>query len=197
MLRRNLWHVFGIAIPVFALVVTGVAQVGVAQDHKDKPKAGAKDDKHDDKGDKKHDDKKEKDILETAAGAGHFKTFGELVKAADLESTLKGAGPYTVFAPTDEAFAKLPKGTLDDWKKPENKAKLKTVLLGHVVKGKMMAAEVQKAKTIKTEAGTELKVSEKDKKWMVDNATITKTDTAASNGVIHTIDMVLMSKEKE
>jgi uncharacterized surface protein with fasciclin (FAS1) repeats len=139
----------------------------------------------------------EKDIVDTAVGAGSFNTLVAAVKAAGLVDTLKGPGPFTVFAPTDEAFAKLPKGALDDLLKPENKAKLTAILTYHVVPGKMMAAEVVKMKKMKTVEGASIKVTVKGDKVMVDKANVVKTDVMASNGVIHVIDTVMMPPAKK
>ena len=116
------------------------------------------------------------------------------VKAAGLIETLKGTGPFTVFAPTDEAFAKLPAGTLDDLLKPENKAKLQGILTYHVVPGKVMAADVVKLKTAKTVQGQELAIKIEGETVTVDNAKVVKTDIACSNGVIHVIDTVVLPK---
>jgi uncharacterized surface protein with fasciclin (FAS1) repeats len=135
-----------------------------------------------------------RDIVDTAVAAGQFNTLAAALKAAGLVDTLKGAGPFTVFAPTDEAFAKLPKGTVEDLLKPENKAKLTAVLTYHVVPGKVMAADVVKVKDAKTVQGGSIKVNAAGGKVMVDNATVVKTDIAASNGVIHVIDTVVMPK---
>lgn len=135
-----------------------------------------------------------KDIVDTAVGAGQFKTLATALKAAGLVDTLKGAGPFTVFAPTDEAFAKLPKGTIEDLLKPENKAKLTAILTYHVVPGKVMAADVVKVKEAKTVQGGSIKVNAAGGKVMVDNSTVTKTDITASNGVIHVVDTVLMPR---
>ena len=130
------------------------------------------------------------DIVDTAVAAGNFKTLVVALKAADLVNTLKGKGPYTVFAPTDEAFAKIPKADLDALLK--DKAKLTAVLTYHVVSGKVMAANV-KAGKVKTVQGSELTVST-SMGVMVDKAKVVKTDIAADNGVIHVIDTVLMPK---
>jgi uncharacterized surface protein with fasciclin (FAS1) repeats len=111
-----------------------------------------------------------------------------------LVDTLKGKGPFTVFAPTDEAFAKLPAGALDNLLKPENKEKLKAVLLYHVVSGKVPAAKVMKMKSAKTVNGQEVTIMANDGKVMVNDATVVKADVMASNGVIHVIDTVLMPK---
>ena len=134
-----------------------------------------------------------KDIVDTAVGAGSFNTLVAAVKAAGLVETLKGKGPFTVFAPTDDAFKKLPPGTLEDLLKPENKEKLKGILTYHVVAGKVMAKDVVKMKSAKTVNGKPVTISMKDKDVMVDNAKVTKTDIACSNGVIHVIDWVRMT----
>jgi len=133
-----------------------------------------------------------KDILETAEGAGQFKTLLAAIKAADLEGTLRGPGPFTVFAPTDEAFAKLPAGTVDSLLKPENKAKLQAVLTYHVVSGKVPSSEATKLTSAKTVNGKELKLSATGGGLKVDNATVVKADIEASNGVIHVIDAVVL-----
>lgn len=138
----------------------------------------------------------DKDIVDTAVGAGSFNTLVAAVKAAGLVETLKGPGPFTVFAPTDEAFAKLPKGTLDDLLKPENKAKLTAILTYHVVPGKVMAADVVKLKKAKTVQGSNVKITLKGDKVKVDKANVVKTDVVASNGVIHVIDAVIMPPTK-
>lgn len=130
------------------------------------------------------------DIVETAVGAGSFKTLATALGAAGLVDTLKGKGPFTVFAPTDEAFAKIPKADLEAMLK--DKAKLKAVLTYHVVAGKVMAADV-KAGKVKTVQGSELTVSTSSG-VMVDNAKVIKTDIVADNGVIHVIDTVIMPK---
>ncbi len=140
---------------------------------------------------KSHD---KKDIVDTAVAAGSFNTLAKALTAAGLVETLKGKGPFTVFAPTDEAFAKLPAGTLDDLLKPENKEKLKGILTYHVVSGKVTATDVTKLKTAKTVNGQELKITVMDGTVMVDNAKVTKTDIMCSNGVIHVIDTVLLPK---
>lgn len=135
-----------------------------------------------------------KDIVDTAAGAGSFNTLVAAVKAAGLVETLKGPGPFTVFAPTDEAFAKLPAGTLDDLLKPENKQKLVAILTYHVVPGKVMAADVTRLKKAKTVQGQEIRIRANSDGVMVDNAKVVKTDIATSNGVIHVIDTVILPK---
>jgi uncharacterized surface protein with fasciclin (FAS1) repeats len=135
-----------------------------------------------------------KDIVDTAAGAGKFETLIAAAKAAGLVETLKGPGPYTVFAPTDEAFAKLPKGTVEDLLKPENKAKLAAILTYHVLPGKVMAADIAgKKANVKTVQGSDLAV-DATSGVKVNDATVTTADVAASNGVIHIIDTVVMPK---
>jgi len=132
------------------------------------------------------------DIVDTAVAAGSFNTLVAAVKAAGLVDTLKSAGPFTVFAPTDEAFAKLPPGTVDGLLK--DPAKLKKILLYHVVSGKVMAADVVKLKTAKTVEGGMVKIAVKDGKVMLNNANVVKTDIGTDNGVIHVIDTVIMPK---
>ena len=134
----------------------------------------------------------EKDIVDTAAGAGSFSTLVAAVKAAGLVETLKGEGPFTVFAPTDEAFAKLPKGTVDSLLKPENKDKLIAILSYHVVPGKVMAADVVKLSEAKTVQGSEVDITVNAGGVKVDNANVIKTDINCSNGVIHVIDAVIL-----
>lgn len=136
----------------------------------------------------------DKDIVDTAVAAGSFKTLAKALKAADLVETLKGAGPFTVFAPTDEAFAKLPAGTLDALLKPENKSKLQRILTGHVVAGKVMAADVVKISSAKAVSGDTLTIASRDGGVTVDGAKVVKTDIAATNGVIHVIDSVILPK---
>ena len=137
---------------------------------------------------------KSKDIVDTAVDAGNFKTLAAALKAADLVDTLKGDGPFTVFAPTDAAFAKLPKGTVENLLKPENKAKLVLILTYHVVPGQLMAADIVKLSSAKTVQGSEVKITVNDKKVMVDNANVTLADIKCSNGVIHVIDAVIVPK---
>lgn len=132
-----------------------------------------------------------KDIVQTAIAAGQFKTLVKAVEAAGLAETLSGKGPFTVFAPTDEAFAKLPEGALEGLLK--NPKALKGVLLSHVVPGKVMAADVAKLKAAKTALGQSVTI-DTSKDVRVDNAKVVKTDIAASNGVIHVIDAVIMPK---
>jgi len=133
-----------------------------------------------------------KDIVDTAVSAGQFNTLATALKAAGLVDTLKGPGPFTVFAPTDAAFAKIPKADLDALLK--DKAKLAAVLTYHVVPGKVMAKDV-KPGAVKTVEGDSFMVRVDGGKVMVDNATVTKTDIAADNGVIHVIDTVILPKE--
>ena len=135
-----------------------------------------------------------KDIVDTAVGAGKFTTLVAAVKAAGLVDTLKGPGPFTVFAPTDDAFAKLPKGTVEDLLKPENKAKLVKILTYHVLPSKVMAADITgKKMSVKTVQGSEVAV-DASSGVKVDGATVVIADVAASNGVIHAIDSVIMPK---
>ena len=134
----------------------------------------------------------EKDIVDTAVAAGNFKTLAKLLTDAGLVSTLKGPGPFTVFAPTDEAFAKVPKATLDAL--AADKAKLTAVLTYHVVPGKVMAADVVKLKDAKTVQGQSVKISTMGNTVMIDNAHVVKADIVATNGVIHVIDSVILPK---
>lgn len=134
----------------------------------------------------------EKDIVDTAVGAEGFETLVAAVKAAGLVDTLKGEGPFTVFAPTDEAFAKLPEGTVAELIKPENKDKLIAILTYHVVPGKVMANDVVKLDSAKTVNGEEVTIEVKDGKVMIDSATVIKADIECANGVIHVIDTVIL-----
>ena len=134
------------------------------------------------------------DIVDTAVSAGSFNTLVAAVKAAGLVDTLKGAGPFTVFAPTDEAFAKLPSGTVEDLLKPENKAKLQAILTYHVVSGRVMAKDVVKLQSAKTVNGQQVTVKASMGSVMVDNATVVRTDILTSTGVIHVIDSVILPK---
>ncbi len=135
-----------------------------------------------------------KDIVDTAAGAGNFTTLLTAAKAAGLVEMLKGDGPYTLFAPNDAAFAKLPAGTVESLLKPENKEKLAGILKYHVVPGKIMSADIKgKKMNVKTAEGEDLAVDATDG-VKVDNATVVTADVAASNGVIHIIDTVVMPK---
>jgi uncharacterized surface protein with fasciclin (FAS1) repeats len=135
-----------------------------------------------------------KDVVDTAVAAGGFDTLVVAIKAADLVETLKSEGPFTVFAPTDQAFAKLPSGTLEDLLKPENKQKLSSILTYHVVPGKVMASEVVNLSHAKTVNGQSLMIKTSHGTVMVDNAKVIKTDIDCSNGVIHVIDSVLLPK---
>lgn len=138
----------------------------------------------------------DKDIVDTAVAAGSFKTLAKALQAADLVDTLKGAGPFTVFAPTDAAFAKLPAGTLETLLKPENKAKLQRILTSHVVAGKVMAADVVKTNSAKAVSGETLAIVSRDGAVTVGGARVAKTDIGASNGVIHVIDSVIVPKDE-
>ena len=133
-----------------------------------------------------------KDIVDTAVEAGQFKTLAAALGAAGLVDTLKGSGPFTVLAPTDAAFAKLPAGTVENLLKPENKAKLTEILTYHVVDGNVMAADVVKLSEAKALNGMMVKVKVSGDTVMINDATVTSTDIAASNGVIHVIDTVLL-----
>lgn len=136
-----------------------------------------------------------KDIVDTAVAAGKFNTLVAAVKAAGLVDTLKGKGPFTVFAPTDEAFAKLPAGTVEKLLKPENKKMLTDILTYHVLSGKVMAADV-KTMEAKTVQGSSAAIKVADGKVTIDKANVVKTDIEASNGVIHVIDAVIMPAAK-
>ena len=133
-----------------------------------------------------------KDIVDTAVAAGDFKTLAAALQAAGLIDTLKGPGPFTVFAPTDEAFAKLPPGTVQDLLKPENRDKLVAILTYHVVPGKVMAKDIVKLHEAKTVNGKDVMIKTDGGKVTVDNADVTKTDIVCSNGVIHVIDSVIL-----
>ncbi|MDO6684064.1 MULTISPECIES: fasciclin domain-containing protein [unclassified Agarivorans] len=135
-----------------------------------------------------------KDIVDVAVENGSFTTLVAAVKAGGLVETLKGEGPFTVFAPTDEAFAKLPEGTVEMLLKPENKDKLVAVLTYHVVAGKVMAADVVNIDSATTVQGGMLAVSTSGEMVMINNANVVAADVKASNGVIHVIDTVLMPK---
>ena len=138
------------------------------------------------------------DIVETAVGAGNFKTLAAALGAAGLVDTLKGPGPFTVFAPTDEAFAKLPAGTVDTLLKPENKATLTAILTYHVVSGNVKAADVVKLKYAETVQGGDLKIKIVGSDvFLNDTIKVTKTDIIAKNGVIHVLDAVLASPPKD
>lgn len=137
-----------------------------------------------------------KDIVDTAVAAGSFKTLAAALQAAGLIETLKGKGPFTVFAPTDDAFAKLPAGTVADLLKPENKAKLTAILTYHVVPGAVMASTVvtMNGKEVKTVNGQMVKIGVNGSVVTVNGAKVTATDIKASNGVIHVIDTVILPK---
>ena len=136
----------------------------------------------------------DKTIVEVAAASDDFKTLVAAVKAADLVKTLSGEGPFTVFAPTEKAFGKLPKGTLETLLKPENKKKLAGILTYHVVAGKVTAADVVKLKNAKTVQGQRVRIRVKDGKVMLNKANVIKTDIVCKNGVIHVIDAVILPK---
>lgn len=137
----------------------------------------------------------EMDIIDTAVEAGQFTTLAAALGAAGLVETLKGPGPFTVFAPTDAAFAKLPAGTVENLLKPENKDQLAAILTYHVVPGTVMAADVVKVDEAETVNGQMLDVTVSGDQVMVNDATVTATDIAATNGVIHVIDTVVMPPE--
>jgi uncharacterized surface protein with fasciclin (FAS1) repeats len=134
--------------------------------------------------------KADKDIVETAVAAGQFKTLAKALTEAGLVEALKGKGPFTVFAPTDAAFAKLPEGTLEALL--ADKAKLTAILKYHVVAGQVMAADAVKLDSAKTLQGEKITISAKGDKVMINNATVVKADIACSNGVIHVIDTVIL-----
>lgn len=136
----------------------------------------------------------DKTVVEVAVKSDNFKTLVAAVKAAGLAETLSGEGPFTVFAPTDEAFAKLPKGTLEELLKPENKQKLVGILTYHVVSGKVMAKDVVKLDKAKTVQGSNVKIKVKDGTVMIDKAKVAKADIPCKNGVIHVIDTVILPK---
>jgi uncharacterized surface protein with fasciclin (FAS1) repeats len=165
------------ALGLALISLTGVAQAGdsctpAAGSHRSKPK----------------------DIVDTAVAAGNFKTLAAALTAAGLVDTLKGDGPFTVFAPTDEAFAKLPAGTLESLLKPENKAKLVAILTYHVVPRKVLAKDVVKLSEARTVQGSSAKIAVKEGKVKVDDANVVKTDILCTNGVIHVIDAVILPK---
>ncbi|NIR49335.1 fasciclin domain-containing protein [candidate division KSB1 bacterium] len=136
-----------------------------------------------------------KDIVDTAQSAGQFKTLVTAVKAAGLVETLQDDGPFTVFAPTDAAFAKLPNETLDALLRPENRSKLQSILTYHVVPGKLMANDVVKLNSAETVFGQEIAIRTDGSTVRVDDATVIKTNIAASNGIIHVIDSVILPKD--
>ena len=135
-----------------------------------------------------------RDIVDTAVAAGNFKTLTAALKAAGLLDTLKIAGPFTLFAPTDDAFAKLPAGTVLDLLKPENKDKLVSILTYHVVVGKVTARYVVKLSKVRTVNGKSVKITIQDGKFTAGRASFIKTDIDCSNGIIHVIDSVLLSE---
>lgn len=141
-----------------------------------------------------HHDKKSKDIVTVAIEAGNFKTLATALTEAGLIETLKGKGPFTVFAPTDEAFAKLPAKTLEGLLK--DKEALKKVLLYHVVSGNVTSSDVVKLSSAKTVEGSEIKIKTKDGKVMINDAKVISADVKASNGVIHVIDTVILPPVK-
>ncbi len=145
----------------------------------------------------RHEKGRSGDIVDTAMAAGSFKTLTAALKAADLVATLKGKGPFTVFAPSDEAFAKLPPGTVETLLKPENKSRLRALLTYHVVSGQWDAAHAAKLNAAQTVNGQRVDISAKDGKVMIDGATVVKADITADNGVIHVIDSVLMPSDKD
>jgi uncharacterized surface protein with fasciclin (FAS1) repeats len=132
------------------------------------------------------------DIVDTAIAAGQFKTLAAALDGAGLVATLKGQGPFTVFAPTDAAFAKLPAGTVDTLLKPENKARLAAILTYHVVPGRVTAADVARLKEARTVNGETVDVTADGGSVMINDAKVTAADVAASNGVIHVIDTVML-----
>ena len=132
------------------------------------------------------------DIVDVAVGAGQFNTLAAALQAADLVETLKGDGPFTVFAPTDDAFAKLPEGTVESLLKPENRDQLVAILTYHVVPGSVYAADVVSLSAATTVNGADVSITVQDGTVLVDNARVVKTDIGASNGVIHVIDSVIL-----
>lgn len=133
-----------------------------------------------------------KDIIDLAATNGNFNTLSAALKAAGLVDVMKGKGPFTVFAPTDEAFAKLPKGRVENLLKPENIEQLKAILTYHVVSGKVMAADVVKLDSATTLNGADVSIAVKEETVKVNDATVVKTDVVASNGIIHVVDTVIL-----
>ena len=136
------------------------------------------------------------DIVETATAAGSFDTLVAAVQAADLVETLQSEGPFTVFAPTDEAFTRLPEGTVEDLLRPENKERLKGILAYHVVPGRVMAADVVQLESARTAQGQDVTIEvENDGGVLVDEARVVQTDIETTNGVIHVIDSVITPSE--
>jgi uncharacterized surface protein with fasciclin (FAS1) repeats len=168
---------------VLAFAVTGAAISGKAV-------AG-----HHESGEKTAYTMNQKDIVETAVAAGDFTTLAAALQAAGLVETLKGDGPFTVFAPTDEAFAALPAGTVENLLKPENKDQLIAVLTYHVVPGKVMAEQAAQLTEAQTVNGQDIRISTSYGKVKIDDATVVAADIEASNGVIHVIDEVILPKE--
>jgi uncharacterized surface protein with fasciclin (FAS1) repeats len=144
-----------------------------------------------------HAQQARQDIVDTAVAAGSFKTLAKALQAADLVETLKGAGPFTVFAPTDEAFAKLPAATLNDLLKPENKAQLRRILTYHVVPGRVSSSEVVKLRTAKAVSGDSIGIKVSGPTVTVDDARVLKTDIQAANGIIHVIDAVMLPEDSK
>jgi uncharacterized surface protein with fasciclin (FAS1) repeats len=177
----------GVGVLAFAPSTVLAGDCGAKCDSKDKS-ASAKDTKEG-----KSEEKKKLDILGTAEAAGSFTTLAVAIKAAGLEETLKGDGPFTVFAPTDEAFAKLPKETLESLLKPENKDQLVAILTYHVVAGKVDSKAVVKLEDAETVQGEKVKIEVKDGKVVLNGeSTVTTVDVGATNGVIHVIDTVIL-----
>lgn len=139
-----------------------------------------------------HENKVDADIVDLAISQDFLTTLVAAVKAGDLVDVLKGDGPFTVFAPTNDAFAKLPAGTVENLLKPENKAQLVKILTYHVMPGKVMSSDLKNGQMAKTVEGSEIKVTLKDGKAMINNATVTAADIEADNGVVHVIDTVIM-----
>jgi uncharacterized surface protein with fasciclin (FAS1) repeats len=139
----------------------------------------------------------EKNIVDNLSAEGSFTTLIKALQAADLVETLKGAGPFTIFAPNDAAFARLPKGMLDDLLKPENKAKLASILTYHVMPGKFTTADVQRLKQLNTVNGQQLIFTESNNIKAVDNARILQTNIVCSNGLINVIDTPVVPKEEQ
>jgi len=139
-----------------------------------------------------HGEMKSKDIVDTAVGAGQFNTLAAALDAAGLIATLKGDGPFTVFAPTDEAFARLPEGTVENLLRPENRDQLTAILTYHVVAGKVLAEDVVKLTSATTVNGADVSIEVLDGAVRINDANVIKTDIGASNGVIHVIDNVIL-----
>jgi transforming growth factor-beta-induced protein len=168
------------AVSMTCAALASPAAAGTAKTHSTKDAVAAK--------------AKVTDIVSTAVAAGDFKTLAAALQAAGLVETLQGKGPFTVFAPTDAAFAKLPAGTVEELLKPENKQKLTSILTYHVVAGKVMAKDVVGMTSAKTVNGQSLTVVAKDGKVSIDGATVIKADINCSNGVIHVIYSVVLPK---